>query len=483
MKRVTALQITGLAVALLFFGLATRTAADPDLWGHLRFGLDMLQTLALSSIDPYSFTQDRPWINHEWLSEAVAALAFRAGGIAGLTLLKAALVVGAIGIVWHALRGVEPVFRMSVVGVVVLGTGSVIMTIRPQLWSLLGIAVLARTLASDSFGRRWLPLLFAVWANLHGGWIVGFGLVAVWALLDGLVCRERALNWSAIVLACAVGTLATPYGMNLWKFLWNTVHLTRDIGEWQPLHRQPLMNWLPIAALCATAAWLATRPFPRRAPVLAALVVLACGAWRVSRIGPLFAVAAPILLAPALANRRPYVPWSLASPLDVRGTALMLAISAGLLGGGVWAAVSSGHCINVVGAWVPPSSPVVLLAGAKDGRLVTFFDWGEYAIWHLGPRVRVSMDGRRETVYSDARLTQHDAILAGTDAGFRALENWNAEYVWLPARSMATKTWLVSHGYRLELDTPISFVAVRSDLPALYRQSAATSDVRRCFPD
>ena len=28
------------------------------------------------------------------------------------------------------------------------------------------------------------------------------------------------------------------------------------------------------------------------------------------------------------------------------------------------------------------------------------FDWGEYVIWHLGPQVRVSVDGRRETVYA-----------------------------------------------------------------------------------
>jgi len=27
------------------------------------------------------------------------------------------------------------------------------------------------------------------------------------------------------------------------------------------------------------------------------------------------------------------------------------------------------------------------------------FGWGQYLIWHLGPQVRVGMDGRRETVY------------------------------------------------------------------------------------
>ena len=56
------------------------TRADPDLWGHLRFGLDMLSQHTLPSVDVYSFTQDVPWINHEWLSELIMGVAYRIGG-------------------------------------------------------------------------------------------------------------------------------------------------------------------------------------------------------------------------------------------------------------------------------------------------------------------------------------------------------------------------------------------------------------------
>jgi len=42
-----------------------RTPADPDLWGHVRFGQDLLRSGRLSAVDPYSFTSDRPWVNHE----------------------------------------------------------------------------------------------------------------------------------------------------------------------------------------------------------------------------------------------------------------------------------------------------------------------------------------------------------------------------------------------------------------------------------
>jgi hypothetical protein len=37
-----------------------------------------------------------------------------------------------------------------------------------------------------------------------------------------------------------------------------------------------------------------------------------------------------------------------------------------------------------------------------EGNLAVHFDWGEYVLWQLGPRVRVSVDGRRETIYSEA---------------------------------------------------------------------------------
>ena len=67
-----------IVVALIVLPIIVRTVADPDLWGHTRFGLDMLATHTLPSGDPYSFTQDIPWINHEWLSELMMGGAYRA---------------------------------------------------------------------------------------------------------------------------------------------------------------------------------------------------------------------------------------------------------------------------------------------------------------------------------------------------------------------------------------------------------------------
>src|SRR5690242_15240324 len=81
-------RLIGAALAVVGLTLATVTRADADLWGHVRFGLDALAARRLTAIDPYSFTQDRPWINHEWLSEVQMAFAYAHWGPAGLAVLK-----------------------------------------------------------------------------------------------------------------------------------------------------------------------------------------------------------------------------------------------------------------------------------------------------------------------------------------------------------------------------------------------------------
>jgi hypothetical protein len=64
-------------MALLLIGYVTfTTRVDPDLFGHVRFGLGILRDRDLPRPDPYSFTQDVPWVNHEWLSQLIMGAAY-----------------------------------------------------------------------------------------------------------------------------------------------------------------------------------------------------------------------------------------------------------------------------------------------------------------------------------------------------------------------------------------------------------------------
>src|SRR5216117_1154816 len=89
-----------LAFVLVF---ATIDRADPDLWGHVRYGQDVLATGRLPATATHTFTAvGHPWINHENVAEILfAAIANHAGG-PGLMVLKdvlglvvVALLVGA----------------------------------------------------------------------------------------------------------------------------------------------------------------------------------------------------------------------------------------------------------------------------------------------------------------------------------------------------------------------------------------------------
>jgi hypothetical protein len=121
-----------------------------------------------------------------------------------------------------------------------------------------------------------------------------------------------------------------------------------------------------------------------------------------------------------------------------------------------------------------------LRAESPSGRLVTSFAWGQYSIWHFGPSLRVSYDGRRETVYSSETDWRQVYIERGNAAGLEFLEEVRPEYVWLSHSSSGVRRWLAHQAdYRIDLETPMSFLAVRSDQSVV---EPVTEIPQACFP-
>ena len=470
------------SVGSLLLSVAAITQTDPDLWGNVRYGLDILETRSLPSIDPYSFTQDRPWRNHEWFSEAIIGAAWTAAGTAGLVLLKAALALSALYVVWSAYRGADLGWRIAACAAAIVAAAQLTHTLRPQLWSLLGVAMLAAEIQRHGPRRPWrLLVLFCVWANAHGGFIVGLGMLSVWAAIETLRDRSQLKGWVIAGAAAYAATLFTPYGWHLWEFLLTTVRLTRpQIEDWQPVWQagpDKLILWLLIAGW---SGWFLPKLQRSRLATAAVLIMLAVAGWRVVRIVPLFGVASVVLLAPAIVARFPRRPLLPTGPREE--TVAVSIIGAVCVTAAVWIGRSSFTCIDGTDDGMPDRSIVQSLAPVARGRMVVFFNWGHYAIWHLAPAIKVSMDGRRETIYSDARIREHDAILFGEDAGFRVLSASRPEYVWLPTSSANTRQWLEANGYRVDVDTESSYVAVRADMPkVIWRRTRNGS--RTCFPD
>lgn len=488
-----ALTVLRLLAALGALLVIAATTADPDLWGHVRFGADILDQRAIASRDPYSFTSDRPWVNHEWLAELLMGLAYRLGGAAGLVALKTLAVVAAMVLVSTSLRRVSwrPLDHDALVGLAILATLPRTHMVRPQVFSVLLFAALLSILTRADRGDRraliLLPAVMAAWANLHGGWIVGLAMLSIWTAVRFLRRGPESIGRHRLVLlwlACVAATLINPYGVGLWTFLGETVGLSRpQINDWAPLLdlSAPLVVLAAVTAATAVAALAKAR---RGADPAYVLIVAALGALtlRVGRIDAFFAIAVVMLLGPYLGRARaaaapgaaPRRPWRGRGALAAGAVAVVA--GAGLLLSGAAARVT---CVAVSDA-PEPQSTAFLARHAPRANVLTHFDWGQYAIWHLGPRLRVSMDGRRETVYSDALVRAHVRLYDDAPGATALVARLRPDLVWLPA-GLPVVASLERAGWRPAFRGRASVILARGEPRAPVRARGDTSS-RRCFP-
>jgi hypothetical protein len=467
--------------------LVTTTAADADLWGHLRFGLDMLASKTLPTADPYSFTSDRIWINHEWLSELLMGAAYRPFGSAGLGLLKLTIIaiVFATLLAVARLEHARPAARDLFIALALFATYSRTQVVRPQLFSVALFGIILYLLRLSDRGQdkvlRWLPVIFAVWANVHGAWIVGLAAVGVWLAGDFCQRPSAARFWNYLTIGALSGlaTLLNPYGLGLWQFIAETVRPARpDITDWKPLLEFPtavlvVESILPIVAI--GALWRSRREWRVPPRDLAVLTLLAVATYRVGRVDAFLQAAIAFLLARPLVHLLERIELN-ARPSLRRASAPVGLMSGALIAYVAWAAIGNVRVVRVEGSWIPDRDAALALRQARPGaRVLTWFDWGEYALWQLSPAgIRVSMDGRRETVYSETVTADHMRFYAGREDMVDYPDRIGADHVWLPSH-MPIIDPLVRQGWVKVLDTGKSVVLARDGRPikAITAQASA----------
>ena len=160
---------------------------DPDLWGHIHFGQEMMSRLGVMRYDPYSYTAlGHLWLNPEWLSEVIMAVIYNTFGVIGLKLWKFACAAALIALLALDLAetGAPRRLQLCTLTVAVVGIAPR-MQIRPQLCTFVLFAAMLALLARDNYRGRaplWLAIpLMALWANLHGGFIVGVLALDIYA--------------------------------------------------------------------------------------------------------------------------------------------------------------------------------------------------------------------------------------------------------------------------------------------------------------
>lgn len=435
----------GLAMLAVFALVISANVADPDLWGHVRFGQDIIRLGHIPVDDPYSYTNKGfAWVNHEWIAEILMAWSYNALGVQGLVLLKGVVFLCIIALMALTLRGAGLGLLSGGIFILIalqlMGSGTVV--IRPHLATYLFFTVLCFVLRQATLATsKWLwllPLLFVLWINCHGGFLAGMAILVVWSSIQTIVFiregkrREIAGIWAPVVFTL-LALLVNPYGTGLLAFLLKTATLPRpEIGEW---------NALPIASE-GGLYYLAT----------CVIVLLSLFYTRLKRQPALIVTMAIMMVAPLVALRHLalftfavsfFVPehindlWRRCSQA-VGGyelkqfswhSKLTIAV-ASLLAAGFTifkVAQSSGKILPMRGA---PTAAVNLLSEVKaKGNMVVFFDWGEYVIWHLSPDVKVSLDGRRETAYPIKTYLDSIAFMDGVAAWDNILDKYPSDLV------------------------------------------------------
>ena len=154
--RPAAVSLLRYSPALVVFIIAITDVgrwADPDLWGHIRFG-QLALTLGHAPVrNPYSYSAPGYlWRDPEWLAEALLALAYDTFGIVGLKLMKFAAT--AVTVLLMALAAAESraSVRIQLVVLTMAGVALIpMMQFRPQLFTFMLLSALIAAARARQF--------------------------------------------------------------------------------------------------------------------------------------------------------------------------------------------------------------------------------------------------------------------------------------------------------------------------------------------
>ncbi|MDB4670632.1 hypothetical protein OAF34_00730 [Pirellulaceae bacterium] len=460
-----------LAAILLTATYATSiNVADPDLWGHVQYGQDVLADGKIHETTTYSFTAvGFRWINHENLAELSFATIVNWMGPVGLLVFKFLLSVLVFSLVLvHSTRqnkrqGVHLLVMTATLLIVANGI-SYFWSIRPQLFTFTFFAVLIYLLnycfagwsdhwhlhrcspleleesrknnippigySSSRLNGLWLaPILFFFWANSHGGFVAGvaiyvayLGLRSIEALLrlgsSGFGLVQRFVMMSALAI---LATLINPYGPGLHGWLLESLGQPRpEITEWTATDFFGENGWrFGLITLTALFSLL----FSRKEKDFTQLALMALTFWQAlehHRHVPFFAIFfaywIPVHLESALLRFK-----AISNPETDRQSGNIPVMTGGLV------------CIVLLCVTLFPRLTVIKVEKDRypvsafrflannniNGKMVVTYNWAQYAIAafkqnpHVTGEGHISFDGRFRTCYPQQIVDMHFDFICG----------------------------------------------------------------------
>ena len=462
-------------------------AQDPGVGWHLSTGEYVLTEGRIPREDPFLHsTLPRPWIADQWLGSTFLYALFEAGSwpllYAVLTVIYLATYAGVL------YRGLcvrsGSCVAASLGAMFAFKIGQIHFILRPVMFSFLFFAVTVTVLqrlykahkngdldpALSCFRRAiiGLPLLFAVWANVHPSFVLGLGVVGLLPLsilLDRLVLRlpgdgHCGIRFWLLFAACCLATLINPYGYELHEsiaWLSQSKFAMSYYMEWQALDFHgfegrlfefPLLI-IAVMLLIGRPALLGWRFFD-----VLPLLAFAHFSLGAVRMLPFFGIVAALSLAECFVNLGHAAFWEHSKKLSrlrrafgniesrekrsTKGYFLLAVLSLFLVGD----AVLSGRVLGFEGGFGPraESYPFKALEALKKSAfdapavVANRMDWGGFVTFYGGGKIRAIIDDRTAMLGEEFYREYFEKMRPGADwQGY--LANTGATHVLLESKS------------------------------------------------
>lgn len=448
---------------------------DGDLLLHLNLGRYILDTAKIPLKDVYSHTMTGQTVTqHEWLSAVTFESINRVFGLEGIIFLCALVIGSTMHFVMKEVRGETNTLLPALLAVLVTLTNTMVHWMaRPHIFSFLFLILWIKNLNKLHKGhvKYWwaLPALMLVWVNLHGGFIIGFIIWAIYGFGLGFDILFHRLNeeeklapyfWLYYLLVGITSFLATllnPSGFGLWiKVLGHAgnKYLADITYEFQSpnFHSTTFWPFLITIGLLIIVLGLSRKKFGSE-------ILFNSAAWLIiglysGRNIPLFAIISAPLLAEGLddllVNANPDVKFS----AWIKGLDSRLQMLDGQLKGTFWPMFS--FLIAAVGLAAgvrfdidqqgyaldqevfPIAAVDWLEDNPQEGEMFNYFTWGGYLEYRLWPEKQVFIDSKSD-FYGEDFVRQYGKVIFQQEGWQEVLDQYDVSWAILPTGERAVR--------------------------------------------
>jgi hypothetical protein len=408
----------GAGTYLFLFFIGDLLLQDSDTYWHIRIGQWIIDHAGVPYSDFYSFTRSgSPWMSNAWLSQVLYATAYAHAGWAGPVALASLATAATLVIFLNLIESCfEPVHRV-LLALLAFVLFSPHLLARPHVLALPVMVAWAGGLIRAVDQRSpppWFQLpLMAVWANLHGGFVLGLALIApialeaLWQSEDG---RRFAVakQWSLFAIAALFASCCTPYLHNTLTAAAKIINLgpvLTLVSEWRPAD---FSTFGPFeAALLGLIGLALHRGVVLSLPRIALLLLLTHMALSHVRSIEVFAFLVPLAMArPFRDQAAPPIP---ADAIDTRVSSLVSTLGVlAVIGGSL--ALTQVYKAHHDFAFARTHSPAAALDTLRQHQATRIFNDYQFGGFLIANDIPTFIDGRAELYGEDFMINYLRAV-------------------------------------------------------------------------